>query len=136
MAIMACAFVACTKTIYVPTRSSTTIVDTVVSQAADSAVIRALFECDSNNRVVLRALQEAHSQNASGSLDLDTSGRVEVVTRWRTQYIERIKEVRDTTTVVEVREVVKTVKHVPRFFWGCFAFSVLAVGAIVVKLLI
>lgn len=118
----------CTHKVYVPTHSSFTVVDTVVRQVADSAVVRALFECDSNNRVVLRELYQARSEQAAGSLDIDSSGRVEVITRWRTQYIDRVKEVRDTTTVVEYREVVKTVKYVPRFFWYCFAVAMAAVG--------
>lgn len=134
-ALLGCCLVgSCTKTIYVPAKSSTVIIDTVVKQVADSAVVRALFECDSNNRVVLRELYEARGEQASGSVEVDSSGSIEVVTRWRTEYIDRIKEVRDTTTVVEIREIERVVKHVPRFFWYCFGFSALVVVGLGVKL--
>lgn len=97
-------------------------------------MIRALFECDSNNRVILRELTETKGKMASQDVNI-ADGKIEVVTRWQTKYIDRIREVHDTATVVQVQEVVKTVKHVPQFFWWCFGIALVAVGWIARKII-
>ncbi len=137
LVVFLCIAFGCSKRAYAPAHSTTTIiVDTIVEQVADSSVVRALFECDSNNRVILRDLYQKHSSNGSEELEIDSTGRVEIVTRWRTKYVDRIKELRDTVTMVEIREVEKRVRYVPRFFWYCFGFSVLSVGGIILKLFV
>lgn len=117
----------CTRNVYTPVRSSVVVVDTVVREVADSAVLRALFECDSNSQVVLRELYSSKGVGGSSDLGLDSSGRIEVVTRWQTKYIDRIEHLHDTTTVVEIREVEKIVRHVPRICWYSIALSVLTI---------
>ena len=47
-------------------------------------------------------------------------GELQVVTRWQTRYVDRVREVHDTVTVVDVQTVVERERYVPRFFWWCF----------------
>lgn len=120
----------CTRTVYVPTVRSERVVDTLVRTESDSAVLQALFACDSVGNVRLEELHDAKGRLAEMATEL-RNGSLRVVTRWQTKYVDRIREVHDTTTVVEVRETVREVRHVPRFFWWCFAValgSVLWVG--------
>lgn len=118
--------VSCTRTIYEPVVRSEKIVDTVTQTVSDSAVLRALFECDSLGNVRLRELYDAKGKMADMQTQLK-DGELKVVTKWQTKYIDRVREVRDTTTLVEVREVTKVVKHVPKFFWWCFGMAVVSV---------
>lgn len=122
LTIMFFTTVGCTRTIYTPQVRTQKVVDTLVQQVADSATIRALFECDSAGRVVLRELQETKGRMAAHEMSI-VDGEVRVVTRWQTKYVDRVTELHDTTTVVEVREVVRVERHVPRFFWWCFAVA-------------
>lgn len=112
----------CTRAVYTPIVHTERVVDTVTQQVEDSLTIRALFECDSLGRVVLRELTETKGRLASHQMSVQ-NGEVKVVTRWQTKYIDRIREVHDTTTVVELKEVVREVAHVPKFFWWCFGIS-------------
>ncbi len=112
----------CTRTVYVPVRSHETVVDTVTATLPDSALFRALFECDSNNRVILRRLFEYKGKNANQDIRVD-GGRVEVTTRWQTKYVDRIREVRDTVTIVKSPPAAKAERYVPRFFWWCFGIA-------------
>lgn len=116
----------CTRTIYEPMVKSEKIIDTVTCMVTDSAVLRALFDCDSLGNVHLRELHDAKGRMADMETQL-SDGELKVVTRWQTKYVDRIREVHDTTTVVEVREVTKLVKYVPRFFWWCFGIAVVSV---------
>lgn len=118
--------VSCTRTIYQPVVKSEKIVDTVTQTVSDSAVLRALFECDSLGNVRLRELYDAKGKMADMQTQLK-DGELRVVTKWQTKYIDRVREVHDTTTLVEVREVTKVVKHVPKFFWWCFGIAVVSV---------
>lgn len=118
--------VSCTRTIYEPVVKSEKIVDTVTQTVSDSAVLRALFECDSLGNVRLRELYDAKGKMADMQTQLK-DGELKVVTKWQTKYIDRVREVHDTTTLVEVREVTKVVKHVPKFFWWCFGIAVASV---------
>lgn len=124
----------CTRTIYTPVVRTEKIVDTLVQQIADSAALHALFECDSNNRVIMRALSETKGATATQDVSF-SDGELRVETRWKTKYVDRIHQVHDTTTVVEVREVVRTEKHVPTFFWWCFAVALITAGWGVVKII-
>ena len=124
----------CTRTVYEPIRSVERVVDTVVCEVDDSSVLRALVECDSAGRVLLAELSHLHGERAHSRVDIDSSGRVEVVTRWRTRYVDRIKEVRDTITVVEVREIERPVRYVPRLFIYSFVFSVAALSYLGIRL--
>lgn len=79
MACMIFVLFAC-KTQYIPVGGST---DSVyiekmipVVNPADSASIRALFECDENGRVVLKWLDIANSKNVEANLKLDSLGNV------------------------------------------------------------
>lgn len=112
----------CTRTVYEPAVRSEKIVDTVTQTVSDSAVLRALFECDSLGQVRLRELYDAKGKMADMQTRL-RDGELQVVTRWQTRYVDRVREVHDTTTVVELREVTKVVKHVPQFFWWCFGIA-------------
>ncbi|SUE33804.1 Uncharacterised protein [Rikenella microfusus] len=116
----------CTRTVYEPAVRSEKIVDTLVRPVADSAVLRALFECDSLGNVRLAELHDAKGRMAEMETQL-RDGELKVVTRWRTKYVDRVREVHDTATVVEVREVTKVVRHVPKFFWWCFGIAAAAV---------
>ena len=119
--------IACTRTIYTPVYSEKVVIDTVVREVQDSSVVKALLECDSSGRVLISTIDHLHGELANSKVVIDTTGKVEVITKWRTKYIERIKEVHDTTTVVEIREVDKIVKVIPRFFWWCFGIALTSV---------
>ncbi len=120
-------------TVAVPGSSTERLVDTLVQQVADSSVLRALFECDSLGQVRLRELHEVRGEMAAQQLAFE-DGRLEVITRWRTRVVDRIHEVRDTVTVIELRDVVREVRHVPQFFWWCFGIALAAVGWVAVRL--
>lgn len=112
---------------YEPAVRSEKIVDTLVRTIADSAVLRALFECDSLGNVRLAELHDVKGRMAEMETQF-RDGELKVVTRWRTKYVDRVREVHDPATVIEVSETVRTVKRAPAFFWGCFAVAVAAVG--------
>lgn len=117
----------CTRTLYTPVVSSHTIIDTVVMQTRDSAMLRALFECDSAGNVLLRELN--HSKGLLASQDFAFSdNELRVETRWQTKFIDRMVEVRDTVTVVEVREVVRRERYVPAVMWWLVALAAGIVG--------
>lgn len=119
-------FFSCARTVYVPAVRTERVIDTLTRTVADSAVLRALFACDSAGHVRLQELHDAKGRMAEMEMQLQ-GGELQVVTRWQTKYVDRIREVHDTTTVVEFRETVRVVRHVPRFFWVCFAVALLAV---------
>lgn len=120
-------FFGCTRTIYEPVVKSHVLIDTVMQTVTDSAVLRALFDCDSLGNVRLSELHDAKGKMAQMETRLQ-DGELKVVTRWQTKYVDRLQQIRDTVTVVEVREVVRTVKHIPKFFWWCFAIALGAAG--------
>lgn len=122
-----CGATACTRTIYEPVVRSERVVDTVVRTAPDSAVLRALFECDSLGNVRLAELHDAKGRMAEMETRLE-EGELQVVTRWQTRYVDRVREVHDTVTVVDVQTVVERERYVPRFFWWCFWVALAAVG--------
>lgn len=73
-------FTACRSIPQVPVESRT---DSIyieklipVVNPADSAAIRALFECDENGRVVLRWLDVANTKNVQAQLTIDSLGNV------------------------------------------------------------
>lgn len=73
-------FTACRSIPQVPVESRT---DSIyieklipVVNPADSAAIRALFECDENGRVVLRWLDVANTKNVRAQLTIDSLGNV------------------------------------------------------------
>lgn len=120
--------VGCSKK-YIPTTSVRVekTIDTITRVAPDSATIRALFECDSLGRVRLRELQNYKGLQASQEVNFHDN-ELKIETRWRTQYIDRVIETHDTIPILEVREITREVKHVPAFFWWCFAIALAAVG--------
>ena len=124
----------CTRTVHVPHVSYYREVDTITQTIADSSVIKALIECDENNRVILRELSETKGEAASQQLYID-NGQIKIVTRWQTEYIDRVREIHDTVTVIEAREVTKTVKHVPKFFLWCFGIALISAGYTVLRIL-
>lgn len=125
--LMMLLFFGCTRTIYEPVVKSHVLIDTVMQTVTDSAVLRALFDCDSLGNVRLSELHDAKGKMAQMETRLQ-DGELKVVTRWQTKYVDRLQQIRDTVTVVEVREVVRTVKRVPAFFWWCFGITLGAVG--------
>ncbi len=97
--------------------NTTTIIDTLVRTVPDSTTLLAFFKCDSNNRVVLSQIQHLQSKNASNQLLIDSLGKVEIKTRWRTQVIERERIVRDTTTIYKTISTEKHTPYIPSFVW-------------------
>ncbi|MBS4057758.1 MAG: hypothetical protein KGZ82_10620 [Bacteroidales bacterium] len=75
---------------YVPVNSETTVRErpAMVVIPADSANLRALLECDSLNRVVLRALDEIKTPGLESNFSLE-EGKI----------IYRLRTIRDTITV-------------------------------------
>lgn len=123
----------CTRTIYTPVIQSRTVIDTVVAQLADSAMIRALFECDSAGNVLMTELHQVKGRMAEQSFDFgDNELRVE--TRWKTKIVDRFIEVRDTVSVVQIQEVIRREPYVPSFFKWCFVVALVVVGWGVVKI--
>ncbi|MEG2479510.1 MAG: hypothetical protein RSA50_04505, partial [Mucinivorans sp.] len=127
------ALCSCTRTIYTPVHTTERIVDTLVRVEPDSSLLRALMECDSNNQVVMRSLDVVKGATAHSQATFH-QGQLEVQTRWRTQYIDRVREVRDTVVVVQNRDVVRPVRHIPTLFWITFFLSISLVGFIVWKI--
>lgn len=116
-------FVGCTRRVYVPQVRSERIVDTIRLTEPDSAMVTALFECDSLGRVRLREIELYKGREASQEFTFaDNSLRIE--TRWRTQFIDRFHEIRDTLTVVETRTETRFVTKIPLFFWICFSICI------------
>ena len=106
--------------------NTTTIIDTLVRTVPDSSVIRAYFKCDSNNRVTLSQLHQLQTENSSNELLIDSLGRIEVKTRWRTQVIERERIVRDTITRFETVDIEKRIPYIPSFVWWLISSLILA----------
>lgn len=124
-------FTSCNRRLLPPissTSSTVTIIDTVVEIRPDSTLFFALFECDRLNRVRLRELEQRKGATASQDVAFK-DGALKIETRWKTQYIDRIKEVHDTTTVTirQTIEVEKIVNRVPVFFWYCFGIAIVAI---------
>lgn len=115
----------CTKKIYVPVVREHKITDTITRTQADSAIIEALFECDSLGRVRMRQLEAYKGVSASNDINFK-EGALRVETRWRTQYIDRFVELRDTITVVDYCTKTVEVSHIPAFFWWTFAIALVA----------
>lgn len=115
----------CTRTLYTPAVQRHTVIDTIVSQVVDSAMVRALFECDSLGNVLMTELHQSKGKLADQHFDFaDNELRVE--TRWQTKFIDRVIELRDTVTVVELKEVVTEKPYIPTLFWCCLAFSLVS----------
>ena len=70
---------------------------------ADSAAIRALFECDENGRVVLRWLDIANTKNVQAQLTIDSLGNV----------IAKMKVPQDTVYIPSKKITVKEYVEVP-----------------------
>lgn len=74
-----------------------------VVNPADSAAIRALFECDENGRVVLRWLDVANTKNVQAQLTIDSLGNV----------IAKMKMPQDTVYIPSKKITVKEYVEVP-----------------------
>lgn len=122
----------CTKTIYVPQVSHKLLLDTIVEVVPDSSLVKALLECDSAGEVRIRELQEAKGRMASSQLEIKDN-RLTSATRWQTKVVDRIIEIRDTTTVIEYREVVREVKHVPKIYRWSLWIAIATIGAAALK---
>ena len=117
---------------------TTTIIDTLVRIVPDSSMLRAYFKCDSNNRVTLTQIEQLQSENSSNVLLIDSLGKIEVKTRWRTQVIERERVVRDTITKLERVNIEKRIPYIPSFVWwtiSALALTGLALGYLVFRLI-
>lgn len=123
----------CSRIIYEPVVRTQRIVDTLVQQVADSAIFVAMFECDSARRVILRELESVKGATAIQTNEF-RDGRLEIQTRWKTKIVDRMVEVHDTVTRVEVREVERIKKVVPTFFWCCFGLTTLVLIYFVSKI--
>ena len=97
--------------------TTTSIIDTLIQTVPDSSVLRAYFKCDSNNKVVLSQIHHLQSKNASNELLIDSLGKVEVKTLWRTQVIDRERIIRDTTIVYKSIDIETRVPYIPSFIW-------------------
>lgn len=127
--------ISCTRTIYEPITRIHKEIDTVTQILSDSSSLYALFECDSLNRVRIKEIETLHGKMANSKLEI-SNGRVEYKTSWQTKYIDRVKEIRDTITVIEVKEVVREVKHIPKLYKWCMAICIIVLGWGVVKIII
>lgn len=125
----------CTKTIYVPQINREIIIDTLVRVEPDSSVIKALLDCDSTGQVLIRELSTQKGENASSELEVK-GNTLTSQTRWKTQVVDRMVEVRDTTTVVEIREVVREVTNIPTFYRWCLGIAIIAVGTGILKIVL
>lgn len=134
LALLIFASISCSKRMYIPVTTTKTIIDTVTKTVPDSSLFMALFECDSLNQVRIKELAQYKGKEATQDV-VFKDGALKVETRWRTQYIDRIKEITDTVTVVNEVEVVKQVKHIPTFFWWCFGIALTLILWEVFKLL-
>ncbi|WP_294615661.1 hypothetical protein [uncultured Bacteroides sp.] len=74
-----------------------------VANSADSAAIRALFECDENGPVVLRWLDIANTKNVQAQLAIDSLGNV----------IAKMKVPQDTVYIPSKKITVKEYVEVP-----------------------
>lgn len=126
---------ACTRRIYVPTVRSTTIIDTLVQTVADSALVNAVFACDSLNQVYIKQLDQYKGEQAKQKVTF-SENKLKIETRWKTKYVDRMIAVHDTVTVVQIQKVDKIVKQIPPFFWWCFAIAFAALIYIVLKIFV
>lgn len=111
----------CSRKIITPS-NRTTIIDTITKTVADSALIRAVFECDSLNNVRVRELNQYKGDAATQNVDFKDN-TLKVETRWKTKYIDRITQIRDTVTITKIQNVDKIVTRIPTLFWCCLAFT-------------
>lgn len=127
--------ISCTK---LPTSTGTTYIkeiDTVTNTIMDSSSFRALLDCDEHGKVILRELNDTKGKLANQQIDFK-DGEIVIKTKWQTKYIDRYVERKDSTTVTVTKEIKVPVKYVPKFFWICFAITILTVGGIIIKLIL
>ena len=86
----------------IESRTDSIYIEKVVNPA-DSAAIRALFECDENGRVVLRWLDVANTKNVQAQLTIDSLGNV----------IAKMKVPQDTVYIPSKKITVKEYVEVP-----------------------
>lgn len=100
-------FGACRSVRQVPieSRTDSIYIETLIPvvNPADSAAIRALFECDENSRVVLRWLDVANTKNVQAQLTIDSLGNV----------IAKMKVPQDTVYIPSKKITVKEYVEVP-----------------------
>lgn len=100
-------FGACWSVRQVPieSRTDSIYIETLIPvvNPADSAAIRALFECDENSRVVLRWLDVANTKNVQAQLTIDSLGNV----------IAKMKVPQDTVYIPSKKITVKEYVEVP-----------------------
>lgn len=125
----------CSRPHYLPQVRSEVRIDTITKVMPDSAMIRALLECDSSGKVLLRELDIVKGEMAETSLSI-SGNELKSQTRWRTQYIDRIVEIRDTITVVHEVEIVKQVRHIPRVYRWSLWTSIGSILLIIIKLIL
>lgn len=90
---------------------------------ADSAAIRALLECDSTGRVVLRWLDMANSRNTELQFKLDSMGNV--LAGFRLSPDTVFVPVRDSTHIDIQTEVVEVERKLTRWQRFCMAYTVI-----------
>ncbi|MBN2814978.1 MAG: hypothetical protein JXQ80_12925 [Bacteroidales bacterium] len=132
-------FAACSVQRYAPADtvivSSTVIVrDTMVAFAPDSAVIRAWFECDSMNQVMMTHIEE-NGDRIRSAVQFD-SGSFSIVTKTDSQLVYLTwKERHDTTVVTAIKHVPYEVVKYKKPAW-LLILAGLGAGAIVTLFLI
>ena len=113
--------------------------DTVIVTKPDSAAIRALFECDSLNNVVLRELETAQGErikpniniqhNEDGSANVQFDCKEDSLRHEITLLNKIIEENTKTVQTTEVRYVPDYYRNCTRGFWVLFVVAVIFVGA-------
>lgn len=144
--ILISAICSCRSVRYVPVESST---DSIVVEKfvevqlpPDSAIIRALLECDENGKVVLSWLDIANSKNAQAQLTIDSLGNL--LAKMRTQPDTVYLPSKEVTVTKEVKVPYPVERELTRWqqmklelggwsFGIIMVFSLIIVGWILYK---
>lgn len=125
---------ACNRKIFVPVHTTRTIIDTIVQNRVDSALLDAVFECDSVNNVLIKKMKYSKSQSATQVFEFQDNN-LKIKTQWRTKIVDRIVEIKDTVTVIQTLKVDKIIYKTHSFFWVCFAIALMSVILLIIRLL-
>ncbi len=121
-----------TKTVETVRTEREVIRDTVITTEEDSAAIRALFECDSTNRVVLRELETMQGERIKPSVHIQhtDNGGAHVQFDCKEDSLRHEIELRDRIIEQMSKEVVEVPVRVRNGYdrftsWGFWIFVVL-----------
>lgn len=141
LALLMCIILVCScRTVrYVPVESKadSVVVEKLVEVqlSPDSAIIRALLECDENGRVVLNWLDIANSKNAQAMLTIDSLGNL--LAKMRTQPDTVYLPSKEVTVTKEVKVPYPVEKELTRWQQmklelGGWAFGIIITAALII----